>query len=397
MSETNNSYKIYASKNYVDERALPQDAGEYKQLVTDGSGEWKVEERLAYVNGVVETDLIPEQTIEFTAMSETLTNALSSTYVELVDGQAYTVLFDGVEYNLVCKYHEEQGMPYLGNGSAAGLEETDEPFMLASLSGQTVWFAYNAETMHTVQLKGMVENIVTIPRKYIDWAPTLIKISPREWTAAEKDYYYEAFKKGSMLVFDDNSIVIGMFYSETVGLHMSWLSSAGDLTVHLNGEETSISLNKSSLEYFCQSVFDEQRLFRLYQSSAIASEREVGDLISAILKWDETKQQPTLYTTTDAGNNAVNLGYKYFPMIDAPVTSSDNGKVLGVVEGSVGLVTLDIPSTEGLASETYVTEQIAAIPAELPTVTADNNGQFLRVVDGAWAAVAVPSAEEASF
>lgn len=30
-------------------------------------------------------------------------------------------------------------------------------------------------------------------------------------------------------------------------------------------------------------------------------------------------------------------------------------------------------------------------------VTSANNGQFLRVVDGAWAASAVPSAEEASF
>ena len=32
-----------------------------------------------------------------------------------------------------------------------------------------------------------------------------------------------------------------------------------------------------------------------------------------------------------------------------------------------------------------------------PTVTTANNGQFLRVVNGAWAAATVPSAEEASF
>lgn len=33
----------------------------------------------------------------------------------------------------------------------------------------------------------------------------------------------------------------------------------------------------------------------------------------------------------------------------------------------------------------------------LPAVTTDNNGQFLRVVDGVWAAATVPNAEEASF
>ena len=33
----------------------------------------------------------------------------------------------------------------------------------------------------------------------------------------------------------------------------------------------------------------------------------------------------------------------------------------------------------------------------VPTVTTANNGQFLRVVNGAWSAVTVPSAEEASF
>lgn len=40
---------------------------------------------------------------------------------------------------------------------------------------------------------------------------------------------------------------------------------------------------------------------------------------------------------------------------------------------------------------------IAAIPDELPTVTASDNGKFLRVVSGAWAAATVPAAENNSF
>lgn len=36
-------------------------------------------------------------------------------------------------------------------------------------------------------------------------------------------------------------------------------------------------------------------------------------------------------------------------------------------------------------------------PTSVPTVTTENNGQFLRVVNGAWAATTVQSAEEVSF
>ena len=37
------------------------------------------------------------------------------------------------------------------------------------------------------------------------------------------------------------------------------------------------------------------------------------------------------------------------------------------------------------------------IPEELPAVTASDNGKFLRVVSGAWAAAPVPAAESNSF
>ena len=43
------------------------------------------------------------------------------------------------------------------------------------------------------------------------------------------------------------------------------------------------------------------------------------------------------------------------------------------------------------------TEEEWLLSIGLPTVTTDNNGDFLRVVDGAWAAVAVGTAEETSF
>ena len=45
----------------------------------------------------------------------------------------------------------------------------------------------------------------------------------------------------------------------------------------------------------------------------------------------------------------------------------------------------------------HPTEWEAVDMEGVPTVTTANNGQFLRVVNGAWAASTVPNAEEASF
>jgi len=44
-----------------------------------------------------------------------------------------------------------------------------------------------------------------------------------------------------------------------------------------------------------------------------------------------------------------------------------------------------------------VDEVLSVMPGSLPTVTTEDNGKLLQVVDGSWAAVALPNAEEASF
>ena len=52
---------------------------------------------------------------------------------------------------------------------------------------------------------------------------------------------------------------------------------------------------------------------------------------------------------------------------------------------------------KGYQTAQDVQTAIAAIPDELPAVTASDNGKFLRVANGAWAAQSVPSAESNSF
>lgn len=66
-----------------------------------------------------------------------------------------------------------------------------------------------------------------------------------------------------------------------------------------------------------------------------------------------------------------------------------------------------IPSLNGYATETWVTEKgyqtatqvqtAISNVRQLPVVSTSDNGKFLRVVSGAWAAAIVPSAETTSF
>lgn len=49
------SYKVYASKDYVDSKGLPEGAAAYQQVVTDGEGNTKWEDRPFYDDGTTET------------------------------------------------------------------------------------------------------------------------------------------------------------------------------------------------------------------------------------------------------------------------------------------------------------------------------------------------------
>nr|DAJ44334.1 MAG TPA: collagen alpha 1(VIII) chain protein [Caudoviricetes sp.] len=55
------------------------------------------------------------------------------------------------------------------------------------------------------------------------------------------------------------------------------------------------------------------------------------------------------------------------------------------------------PGTAAAGSETAYSREDHVHPKELPTVAASDNGKFLRVVDGVWAAASVPNANGVSF
>ena len=64
---------------------------------------------------------------------------------------------------------------------------------------------------------------------------------------------------------------------------------------------------------------------------------------------------------------------------------------------AINSLDIDTLPEPGSRMEAYLMALITKMGEGVPSVTTANNGQFLRVVNGAWAAATVPNAEEASF
>lgn len=141
----------------VDENGkLGVNGGEpYKQLVTDGSGNAKWEDRLAYFE-MDNAEILPEQTVYFEKrnglyQSKRIDNTLLSS---LTVGTKVEVIFDGIKYN--CVVFEEEDL-YFGNAGIFGRPDTGEPFV----------FLVNNKHFYTLQ-KGdsHIISVVAEIRKY---------------------------------------------------------------------------------------------------------------------------------------------------------------------------------------------------------------------------------------
>ena len=101
---------------------------------------------------------------------------------------------------------------------------------------------------------------------------------------------------------------------------------------------------------------------------------------------DGTENKTTIFMTKEAGTyhytieggKIHNLDSKFLPKIDAlpPVTTSNDGQILGVVNGA--WATTDAPSS-------------------LPEVTTADNDKVLMVVDGAWVASSIANGDEVYY
>ena len=153
----------FLSMNENDELSLVGGSGEgkaYQQLVTDGEGNTKWEDRTHWVEQSV-AELIPEQTLtDGRNIGSAYLFSVSDLDFTIAPNLEYTVVFDGVEYK--CISTVLNGGVCIGNASIIAemlespVEDTGEPFLITALDGVAV--ATATDGPHTISLNGL--NIV---------------------------------------------------------------------------------------------------------------------------------------------------------------------------------------------------------------------------------------------
>ena len=138
---------------------LPSGGTPYQQLVTDGNGKTKWEDRLAYETEPVLTEILPEQ--NFTGTDQILTGGS-----KLSIGQTYTVKFDNTEYECICV--DLNGVPAIGNAAIVEMgSDTGEPFLLGYRSEHLYIYVSDKTSTHTVSVSGSASTIKKIDEKFL--------------------------------------------------------------------------------------------------------------------------------------------------------------------------------------------------------------------------------------
>ena len=115
--------------------------------------------------------LMEEREVAFTSYGS-LFAATSPVKFDILDGQTYTVVWDGVEYSCVGHATTEAGN-YIGNPEALGGESTGEPFLYAPEQNY-LWVSYNTSTSHTIKVTTQGTVYKTIDKKFLPKAEKFV-------------------------------------------------------------------------------------------------------------------------------------------------------------------------------------------------------------------------------
>lgn len=166
---------------------LPSGGTPYQQLVTDGNGNMKWEDRLAYENTV---NIIDNQEFVFDNKPIIIGSG------DFVIGETYKVFFDTTEYS--CECVEMNGVTLIGS-----VDFSDYPFVFALKNGQIMGMVQNSGT-HTIGVIG--KSVNRIPEKFL---PTFAKTKTIFFNATDDELNeaYEHFKAGGLLYLAGRTVL----------------------------------------------------------------------------------------------------------------------------------------------------------------------------------------------
>ena len=198
--------KIPCGGFYLDDTLNVNDSGElsikggtpYQQLVTDGDGNAKWEDRLAYVVTEEQVTFSQENIafVERNGMYISSEDIIPTTDINV--GANYRVNFDGEAYNCVA-YAPAAGRILIGNGLLLGLGvDTAEPFLIeySSASSKIVVGTLLTNPTHTVSVTRVVETVHKIPQK---WLPEKTKV----YVSSGNEYMYFDSERTKKLSVED--------------------------------------------------------------------------------------------------------------------------------------------------------------------------------------------------
>ena len=124
-----------------------------------------VKNRPFYTGDPAKTVLVEESTVSFVTGDGGVMMATLPESFDLVDGQTYSVSWDGTDY--VCTGILLRGIPILGNLEIAGIgDNTGEPFVFLN-QGQWAVASTESATEHVIAISEYTAQIVKIDKKYL--------------------------------------------------------------------------------------------------------------------------------------------------------------------------------------------------------------------------------------
>ena len=203
---------------------LPTGGAPYQQLVTDGEGGVKWEDRLAYETEPVLTDIVPEEKVTFANNSGVMAALWPPTF-NAVKGQTYIVKFDGTEYKCSCIRLGGENAPLL-LGNMAVLEvgdDTGEPFVML-YNRQWMIASSDSATEHTISISEKQVSISKIDKKYLPTAtniiPGIAKIQVRNldttksYSTEEIEEIYQSIRSGTAIYLATGTVITSVDYSK---------------------------------------------------------------------------------------------------------------------------------------------------------------------------------------
>lgn len=186
-----------------------------------------VKNRPFYTGDPVKTVIIPETTVAFSEMSGVMAAVWPESF-DLVDGQIYTISWDGTDY--VCTGILFNNVPVLGNLALLGVgENTGEPFLFMN-QGQWRVASTESATEHTINISGSVSEVVKIPEKYVNQHTHILEKD--FWTKRSENgliNIVNQFNAGDVFVYQNSAgscvLLLYASYNKTIGFDFVYMDN----------------------------------------------------------------------------------------------------------------------------------------------------------------------------